>query len=141
MISYERPVRFEDVDAAQIVFFGRFFGYCHEAMEAFFASVDGGYAQLVTVRKIGFPAVHVEADFTSPLRYGDTARIAVDVTKIGNKSATLRFIITRAKGGPAVAIITHVCAVSDLVNLHAIPIPDDVRAVLEAHLATSGASE
>jgi 4-hydroxybenzoyl-CoA thioesterase len=137
MILYERPVRFEEVDAAQLVFFGRFFGYCHEAMEDLFAAVDGGYVNLITVRKIGFPAVHVEADFKSPLKYGDSARIAVDVTKIGNTSATLRFTITRVKGGAHIATLTHVCAVSDLVSLRAIPIPDDVRAVLEAHLVPS----
>jgi 4-hydroxybenzoyl-CoA thioesterase len=133
MISYERPVRFEDVDAAQLVFFGRFFGYCHEAMEAFFAEIEGGYAHLVVNRKIGFPAVHVEADYKSPLRYGDTARIAVGVAKIGTKSATLRFTFTRADNSAPVATITIVHAVSDLAHLHAIAIPHDVRAILEAH--------
>ncbi|MEO8877761.1 MAG: thioesterase family protein [Polyangiaceae bacterium] len=137
MIRYRRPVRFEDVDAAQIVFFGRFFGYCHEAMEVFFDELAGGYAGLIVGRKIGFPAVHVEADFKSPLRYGDTARISVDVTKVGNKSATLRFTIANETGDALVAVILHTCAVSDLVALKAIAIPDDVRKILEAHLVSA----
>lgn len=136
MITYDRPVHFEDTDAAGLVFFGRFFGYAHEAMEALFSGLIGGYAHLITDRKIGFPAVHVDADFKSPLRYGDTARISVDVTKIGNKSATLRFTFARADNGAHVATISHTCAVSDLVELHAIPIPDDVRATLEKHLSS-----
>ena len=44
MIDYERPIRFEEVDAAGIVFFGRFSSYCHDAMERLFDAVSGGYA-------------------------------------------------------------------------------------------------
>lgn len=130
----ERAVHFDDVDAAQIVFFGRFFGYCHEALEAFFEGLEGGYSGLVINRKIGFPVVHIEADFSSPLRYGDTARISVEVTKVGNKSTTFRFTFKRAKDGVLVATIHHTCAVTDLVALRAVPIPADVRTILEAHL-------
>ncbi len=132
---YDRPVRFEDVDAANIVFFGRFFGYCHEAMETLFErELEGGYVNLITKRHIGFPAVHVECDFKHPLRYGDIARIATSVERIGNKSCTFGYAITRASGGEHIASIRHVCAVSDLAALKAIPIPDDVRATLERHL-------
>ena len=48
MIPYERPIRFDDVDAAGIVFFGRYAAFCHEAMEAFFDAVEGGYAYLAS---------------------------------------------------------------------------------------------
>ena len=43
MVSLERPIKFEDVDAASIVFFARFLNYAHEAMERFFAPLEGGY--------------------------------------------------------------------------------------------------
>jgi 4-hydroxybenzoyl-CoA thioesterase len=130
---HDRPVRFEDVDAAGIVFFARFFGYCHEAMEALLGAVPGGYVGLVVGRKVGFPAVHVEADFESPLRFGDVARISVTVERIGKSSCSFRNRFTRAADGVSVASILHVCAASDLAKLHSIPIPDDVRAALEAH--------
>jgi YbgC/YbaW family acyl-CoA thioester hydrolase len=130
---HERPVRFEEVDAAGIVFFARFFGYCHEAMEALLGAVPGGYAGLVLGRKIGFPAVHVEADFASPLRFGDVAHIEVVVERLGKSSCALRNRFTRLADGVSVATILHVCAVSDLTKLRAVAIPDDVRAVLAAH--------
>ena len=134
MHTYERPVRFEDVDAANIVFFGRFFGYCHEAMETLFErELPGGYVHLITKRRVGFPAVHVECDFKHPLRYGEVARIAVTVERVGHKSCTFRYAITRASDGVDVASIKHVCAMSDLTTIRAIPIPDDVRAALEKH--------
>jgi 4-hydroxybenzoyl-CoA thioesterase len=128
---YERPVRFEDVDAANIVFFARFFNYCHEAMEALFGLLEGGYVGMINDRRIGLPAVHVEADFRVALRYGDVARISVTVVHIGRSSCRLRYDFRRAKDGAQAAVIEHTCAVSDLRLLKSIPIPDDIRAVLE----------
>ncbi|MEO8799267.1 MAG: thioesterase family protein, partial [Polyangiaceae bacterium] len=72
-----------------------------------------------------------------PLRYGDTARISVDVLRVGNKSATLRFTLQKASDDTHCATITHTCAVCDLEKLRAIPMPADIRAVLEANLLPS----
>jgi 4-hydroxybenzoyl-CoA thioesterase len=139
MFTYTRPVRFEEVDAAQIVFFSRFLNYCHEAMEALFDDLDGGYVGLIRDRRIGLPAVHVECDFTTPLRYGDVARIDVTLERVGRSSCALRYVITRASDGAKVASILHVCAVSDLSTITSIPIPDDMRAVLARHLVATSA--
>src|SRR5271156_6551889 len=134
MHIYERKVSFEEVDAAQIVFFPRFLSYCHEAMEGLFDDVEGGYVRLIRDRKVGVPAVHVECDFRHPLRYGDVARIETTVERLGRTSVAFRYSITRLADAVASASVLHVCAVSDLVALKAIPIPDDVRAVLERHV-------
>ena len=140
MFVYERPVRFEDVDAANIVFFSRFLNYCHEAMEALLAPVVGGYAGLVVDRRIGLPAVRVEADFETPLRFGDVARIAVFVERVGNASCTFRYEFTRMKDNARVAVIRHIVVLSDLVKLKSKRIPDDVRAVLDRHVEARVAS-
>ncbi len=131
---FERPVRFEDVDVAGVVFFARFLNFCHEAMEAFFGAIEGGYSHLVLVRKIGFPAVHFDIDYRSPLRYGETASITVDITKLGNKSVVLHYSMRRKGEAEIVAEGFHTCVVSDLVRLQGIFMPDDIRAHLEAHL-------
>lgn len=82
MFRYERPVRFADVDAARMVFFGRFCDYCHDALEALFEQIDGGYPRLTMVRDVGVPTVHIEFDFKAPLRYGDVAIIEVEVLRM-----------------------------------------------------------
>ena len=134
---YERAVRFEEVDAAAIVFFGRYLGYCHEAMEAMLAPVDGGYAGLVMTRKIGLPAVRVEADYKAPLRFGDSMQIAVTVEHIGTSSSVFRYEISRILPdrtlGDVVSLIRHIVVLSDLTRLHSTPIPADVRRVLATH--------
>ena len=135
MFVYERSVKFEDVDAARIVFFARFFTYAHEAMEALLGGLDGGYVRLINERHIGMPAVHVTCDFHSPLRFGDRMRIETTAPRVGTKSVTYRYQIFRVSGDAGdkthVATIEHVCAVTDLDAMKAIPIPDDVRELLE----------
>jgi 4-hydroxybenzoyl-CoA thioesterase len=103
-------------------------------MEKLFDDVEGGYVHLIRDRKVGVPAVHVECDFKHPLRYGDVARIKTTVEKLGRTSVSFRYALARLADGVPSASILHVCAVSDLVALKAIPIPDDVRSVLERHL-------
>lgn len=139
MISYRRRVHFEDVDAAGIVFFARYLNFCHEAMENFFADVQGGYAGMVTERRIGLPAVHIEIDYTHPLRYGNAVDIETDVTHIGRSSCTLRYRFIMADTRAPIAVIRHTCVVCELHGPTKIPIPADILAVLEANRATTEA--
>jgi len=133
--SYSRPVRFDEVDAAGIVFFAKFLAYGHEAMEALFGTLPGAYHGLVVTRRVGFPAVHVEADYRAPLRFGDVMTIAVDVVKVGTTSCTFRYRLSRADGTHA-ATVLHTTVCCDITAVPTkIPFPADVRALLEAHRA------
>lgn len=134
---HERAVGFADVDAAGTVFFPRFLAWCHEATERLFEPLPGGYAELVTRRRIGFPTVHVACDWRSPLRYGDVARHEVTVTKLGATSVTLRHVIARAADGRLVATIEHVIVATDIDAMAKIPVPDDCRALLATHQAAT----
>ncbi len=127
---YERPVRFADVDAARIVFFARYLDYCHDAIEALFNELPGGYAHLTMVRDVGVPSVRVEVDYRAPLRYGDVALIDVTVERVGEKSVTLRHELTRKADGVPVATVRQVVVTARLSALGGIPVPDDVRALL-----------
>lgn len=134
MKGLSRPIRFEEVDAAGIVFFGRFLGYAHEAMEDFFSGLEGGYPHLITVRKIGLPAVDVKMSFLAPVRYGDTLAIETSTAKLGNRSATLRYRMRREGDGVEVAVVEHTVVTSDLSAMRSIDMPADVRSVFSAHL-------
>jgi 4-hydroxybenzoyl-CoA thioesterase len=139
MIAIDRPVRFDEVDAARIVFFARFLGYAHEAMESFFSGLEGGYQRLILERQIGLPAVDVKMKFSSPARYGDTLRIETTTARLGNRSAVLRYRMRQSGGGALVAEIEHTVVTTDLVRTVSIDMPEDVRAILSAHLETAGA--
>lgn len=139
MFRYERPVRFAEVDAARIVFFARYLDFCHEALEALFAPLPGGYAHLTMVRGVGVPSVRVEVEYAAPLRYGDTALIDVSVERLGGRSVTFVHALTRAADGVRCATVRQVVVVCRLDALRSVDIPDDVRALLARHLSLPAA--
>jgi 4-hydroxybenzoyl-CoA thioesterase len=139
VIVFDRPIKFEEVDAANIVFFARYVTYAHEAMEHFFDSaIEGGYAHLILERRVGFPAVHVEIDFTAPARYGDLLRIETRVARLGNRSAVLWYRMHHAATGVLACELRHTVVTTDLRTLESCDMPDDVRALLAQHLESSG---
>ena len=153
MIVFDRAIKFEEVDAANIVFFARFVTYAHEAMEHFFGGLPGGYADLILERRVGFPAVHVEIAFTAPARYGDVLRIETRVARIGNRSAVLWYRMHHVgkgrdagadpEGGPQtlgrlVCELKHTIVTTDLRTLTSCDMPDDVRGILAQHLESPG---
>ena len=137
MIALDRPIKFEEVDAANIVFFARFVTYAHEAMEHFFGGLEGGYARLIVERKLGLPAVHVEMSFAAPLRYGDALRIETSVKKVGNRSAVLHYRMINARTGVLSADVSHTVVTTDLRTLASCDMPADVRARLLEHIEPS----
>jgi 4-hydroxybenzoyl-CoA thioesterase len=134
VFRYERPVRFSEIDAARMVFFARFSDYCHEAIEALFDALEGGYARLTMVRDVGVPSVHIEFDFKKPLRYGDTVVVEVEVLRIGRTSVTFRHTLKRRSDAAVCAVARHVVVTASISRAEPLPVPDDVRALLAAHL-------
>ena len=134
MIAFERAIKFEEVDAANIVFFARFVTYAHEAMEHFFGGLEGGYARLILERRVGLPAVHVEIAFTAPARYGDVLRIETRAARIGNRSAVLWYRMHHDVSGRLACELKHTVVTTDLRTLTSCDMPDDVRALLTQHL-------
>ena len=130
---YRRPIRFEEVDAARIVFFARYLNFAHEAMEAFFDGLDGGYVRLISEREVGLPAVDVRIRYASPARYGDVLLIETTTRRLGNRSAVLGYAMKRERGGELVCDVEHTVVVSDLVRMRSIEMPSDVRAAFLAH--------
>ena len=89
IFEFEKKVRFGEIDEAGIVYYPRFFNFYHLAMEEFFEKAVGvPYPEIIKGWKVGFPTVHVEADFLSPLKYGDVMLIAVSFAKVGRSSCT-----------------------------------------------------
>jgi 4-hydroxybenzoyl-CoA thioesterase len=137
---FRRPVRFAEVDAAGLVFFPRFHEYCHDVLEAFFGALPGGYPHLLRVRDLGVPTVHLETEFTSPLRYGDTARIETTVERIGTTSVTFRHVIRRDVDGHVSALVRHVVVTARVSTLTAVPVPADIRDLLNLYREPAGAT-
>ncbi len=130
------PVRFDHVDFARIVFFPRFFSYCHQTFEDFFGDEVGvPYAQMVGQRKVGYPSVHAEADFKSPLRFGDVCRVVMETLKLGDSSISSRYRLYLGDSAQLCAEARIVTVAMAMDGFTSISLPDDVRAAFARHLA------
>lgn len=144
IVTTDIQVNFGDCDPAGIVYFPRFFDFFHDAMETWFSAHLGvAYAQVVTGRKIGFPAVHSEADFKVPCAFGESIAVELRVAKLGRSSIGLDYLVRGADGGLRLTGATT-SVVMDLDPAspgfrRAIAVPDDLRARIAAFMA--GASD
>ncbi len=124
-------VRFSDEDHAQIVYFPRFFHFFHVAFEDLFEHAGIGYRACLD-EGVGWPAVHAEADFESPARFGDLLSIELGVERIGRTSAS--FLYRASVEGRSVARAKVVVACLDMRSYRAMEIPPKYRVLFEAHL-------
>ena len=128
----EIPVRFADVDHAGIVYYPRFFHYFHVAFEEMWRARVGAHAyrDLLDRERVGFPAVRAECDFKAPLRFGDTAEVALSIDRLGGKSISFRYRVHRVDPRQLAAEGTVTCAVVDLARFVAVAVPEHVSRIL-----------
>lgn len=129
-------VRFGDEDHAGIVYYPRFFDFFHRAKEDFFEDAGTAYRDVLDVDLAGWPAVHIESDFLSPVRFGDVLDVEVLIHRIGRSSVTFGYV-GRVEGREvAKARITVACI--DMRTFRSRPIPDKYRRLFEEHLVPDG---
>lgn len=125
-----RVVRFQEVDAAGIVFYARTFDYFHDAYVEF---LRGRGAPLEAALQDGSwvaPLTRAEAEYLRPLRFGDE----VDVSLVSIEMEETEFVITyridRAGETACVGRTRHVSV--DPETFRRAPVPAVLRSALEA---------
>ena len=121
-----QKVRFGHVDPAGIAYFPRIYDYIHEAFEELFDQHMGvRYYHLLLDKKMGFPLVHSEVDFSGPLRFGDEPEVSITCFHIGTTSLGLRYIY-RVDGEVRLeARMTTVCVHTK--SMKSQPLPPELR--------------
>ncbi len=120
--------RFYEGDQAGIVFFARFFEYCHAVFEDMLREAVGGIDALLA-RGWGLPLVHAECDYRQPVRVGDCLRVALELERLGDRSITFRYALTRADG-VACATVKLVHVFVERPSMQGATIPDELAAAL-----------
>lgn len=124
-------VRFGHVDPAGIAFYPRIYEYVHEVFEELWNEhVGERYYRLILEERIGFPLVHSEVDFRSPLRFGDRPIVRVTCFKLGRSSLGLRYVFEL--DGAVCLDARMVTACIDLERMKSIALPERFRARFEA---------
>lgn len=128
-------VEFADTDMAGIVHFASYFRYMEVTEHAFFRSL-GFSISMWEEFKVGWPRVHVECDYSSPLRFEDEVEAHLTVRAKKEKSLTYDFLFHRIRPGPAVeaarASMTVVCVTKGEDGaMKAVPIPEAIARKIE----------
>ncbi|NMG18939.1 acyl-CoA thioesterase [Brasilonema bromeliae] len=69
--TYNRTIRFQDTDAAGVVYFANILSICHEAYEESLVMSGINLKDFFTNPSVAFPIVHANVDFFRPLYCGD----------------------------------------------------------------------
>lgn len=126
-------ISFDDVDAAGIVYYPRYFHFCHLAFEDLFnRHWPMSYARLIREKHVGFPTVHIDADYRQPLYYGDSITIDFAIINIGTSSMKVKYSFY-GSGNNITFSATVTTVYSDLVAKKALALPLDLRCFLEEH--------
>ena len=134
IFEFEKKVRFGEIDEAGIVYFPRFFNFYHLAMEEFFEQAVGvPYAEVIKKWKVGFPTVHVEADFFRPVVYGDVLVISMTFPKLGRSSVRMRYRARRKTDDSALADAQLTTACVDMETFRARMIPENLREIFQRY--------
>lgn len=110
--THPRMVRFQDTDAAGVVYFANVLAICHEAYEASLAVAGINLKLFFNNSSVAIPIVHAEVDFFRPLFCGDALVIQLTPQKTGIDEFEVIYQVFLAKNtekSVAKAITRHVC--------------------------------
>lgn len=126
--SQSRTVLFQEVDAAGIVFFARFFDWFHDAYAGALAARGIHFEKVFADKVWGLPLVHAEADYQAPLVYAAPFTVDVEAVTVGDSSITVTYAIRNGATVHATGKTVHVTI--DRKTFRSIPVPAELRAAL-----------
>ena len=123
----EERVRWGDVDAAGIIFYGAYIRFFEFAETELFRSVGLPYSVMFDELDVWLPRVHLECDFHRAARLDDLLEVSVFVGKFGNKSMRLDFEVRRKGVDELIAEAHFVLASVKRDTFETVPIPDELK--------------
>ena len=125
--SIEERVRWGDVDAARIIFYGAYIRFFEYAETELFREVGLQYGVMFDELKIWLPRVHLECDFKRAARLDDLLEVNVFVGRFGTKSMRLNFEVRRKGEDELIATAHFVLAAVNQDTFETVPIPTELR--------------
>jgi len=129
--TLELPIRFQDVDAAGIIFYPRALELCHDAYVAFLEKVGLPLHEVLRGPWLA-PVRHAEADYLKPLRFGDRVEVALVgahfETMPNPTEVTLGFRV--ARGTEAAILVQTIHTFVERKTFQRTGVPDELRKAL-----------
>lgn len=123
----EERVRWGDVDAASIIFYGAYIRFFEFAETELFRTVDLPYSVMFDELDIWLPRVHLECNFRNAAKLDDLLEVRVWVGRIGKTSLRLNFEVQR-KGEDIIVADAHFILVAvRRETFETVSIPDELK--------------
>ena len=126
-----RAIRFQDIDAAGIIFYPRVLEMFHDAYAAFLAFAGCPLAEVLKSGGWLAPVRHAEADYFKPLRFGDAVSVEICRAHLAETEATLGYRIARSDSGEVCAVGQVVHTFVERASFKRTPLPELLRRALE----------
>ncbi len=125
--TIEERVRWGDVDAAGIIFYGAYIRFFEFAETELFRAVGLPYSVMFDELDVWLPRVHLECDFHHAAKLDDLLEVSIYVGRFGNKSMRLDFEVRR-KGDELVIARAHfILASVRRDTFETVPIPEALK--------------
>ena len=129
--TIEERVRWGDVDAAGIIFYGAYIRFFEFAETELFRSAGLPYGVMFDELDIWLPRVHLECDFYQAAKLDDLLEVAVFVGRVGRSSIRLNFEVRRNGNLDLVAAAHFVLVTVKRNTLATVSVPVELRKRLE----------
>lgn len=108
--TYHRIIRFQDTDAAGVVYFANVLAICHEAYEESLNVSNINLQEFFRNHNFAIPIVHADVDFLRPMFCGDRISIELSPNQLTSQKFEIKYqIITPENETIAKAITKHIC--------------------------------
>ena len=133
--TIEEHVRWSDTDRAGIIYYGQFLRFFEIAETELFRSVGLPYSVVFDQFDIWLPRVQIHFDFRKPLVLDDLIEVSAFVGRVGNKSLTLRFEVTKKLSNEIAAEGHVVLACVSRSTFKSVPVPSEIIEALTPYTA------
>jgi len=118
-------VRYSEVDAQAIVFFGNYMTYFDSAHNEYMRMLGFDYKSHVKTHNTDFHIVKAEVEYHSPACFDDELEVYVRTRRIGHSSMTIYFEIYKKHSDQLITSANSILANADQTNMKSIALPED----------------
>src|SRR3954469_1437080 len=123
----EERVRWGDVDAARIIFYGAYIRFFEFAETELFRAVGLPYGVMFDELDVWLPRAHLECDFRRAAQLDDLLEVSVYVGRVGTSSLRLNFEVRRKGETTLVAEAHFVLVAVRRATFESVPVPEELK--------------
>ncbi|HEV3470878.1 MAG TPA: thioesterase family protein [Pyrinomonadaceae bacterium] len=123
----EERVRWGDVDAARIIFYGAYIRFFEFAETELFRAVGLPYGVVFDELDVWLPRAHLECDFRRAAQLDDLLEVCVYVGRVGRSSLRLDFEVRRNGQDELIADAHFVLVSVRRDTFETVPVPEELK--------------